>query len=163
MDLDRVFFVVTAIAGVKESLNWSFPIVALGLILCAYDFNWKFQIHYCFIHHNDVNAVSIDTCIAWQWCVRNFYNKNNLFVCLQEVTSLLCLLSITRCGPQMIKYFSQRHKLHQLEGLYELVSYKITYLPVYSVHFFPAEKALKIEMHIIHRILCFRLVSLISM
>lgn len=122
MDLDRVFFVVTAIAGVKESLNWSFPIVALGLILCAYDFNWKFQIHYCFIHHNDVNAVSIDTCIAWQWCVRNFYNKNNLFVCLQEVTSLLCLLSITRCGPQMIKYFSQRHKLHRLgDGLYALI------------------------------------------
>ena len=34
---------------------------------------------------------------------------------------------------------------------------------VYNVHFFPAEKAPKIEMRIIHGILCFKLASLISM
>ena len=34
---------------------------------------------------------------------------------------------------------------------------------VYNAHFFPAEKALKIEIHIVHRILCVRLESLISM
>ena len=35
--------------------------------------------------------------------------------------------------------------------------------PVYNAHFFCAEKGPKIEMRIIHGILCFRLVSLISM
>ena len=39
----------------------------------------------------------------------------------------------------------------------------LQYLPVYNAHFFPAGKAPKIEMHIIHGILCFRLASLISM
>ena len=39
----------------------------------------------------------------------------------------------------------------------------LPYLPVYNAHFFPAEKAPKIEMRIIHGILCFRLASLISM
>ena len=39
----------------------------------------------------------------------------------------------------------------------------IPYLPIYNAHFFPAENAPKIEMRIIHRILCFRLASLISM
>ena len=38
----------------------------------------------------------------------------------------------------------------------------VPYLPVYNVYFFSAEKALKIEMRIIHGILSFRLVSLIS-
>ena len=38
-----------------------------------------------------------------------------------------------------------------------------TLFPVYNVHFFPAEKAPKIEMRIIPRILCVRLASLISM
>ena len=41
-------------------------------------------------------------------------------------------------------------------------SIKIAYLPVYNAHFFDAEKAPKMEMHIIHGILCFRLTSLIS-
>ena len=40
---------------------------------------------------------------------------------------------------------------------------EIPYLPLYNAHFFPAEKAQKIEMRIIHGILCFRLASLISM
>ena len=40
---------------------------------------------------------------------------------------------------------------------------QVPYLPVYNAHFFPAEKAPKIEMRIIHGILCFRLASLISM
>ena len=39
----------------------------------------------------------------------------------------------------------------------------IPYLPVYNAHFFPTEKAPKIEMRIIHGTLCFRLASLISM
>ena len=41
--------------------------------------------------------------------------------------------------------------------------HRIPYLPLYNAHFFPAEKAPKIEMRIIHGILCFRLASLISM
>ena len=40
---------------------------------------------------------------------------------------------------------------------------KLPYLPLYNAHFFPAEKAPKIEMRIIHGILCFTLASLISM
>ena len=58
------------------------------------------------------------------WCVRNFYNKNTLFEFLQEVTSSLCLLSITRCGLQMIKYFSQRQiaSVGRRITVYELVS-----------------------------------------
>ena len=39
----------------------------------------------------------------------------------------------------------------------------VPYLPLYNAHFFPAEKAPKIEMRIIHGILCFRHASLISM
>ena len=34
---------------------------------------------------------------------------------------------------------------------------------MYNAHFFPAEKGPKIEVRIIHGILCFRLASLISM
>ena len=41
--------------------------------------------------------------------------------------------------------------------------YTIPYLPVYNVHFFSAEKAPKIEIYIIHGILCYRLASLIRM
>ena len=41
--------------------------------------------------------------------------------------------------------------------------YAVPYLPVYNAQFFPTEKAPKIEMRIIHRILCFRLASLISL
>ena len=44
-----------------------------------------------------------------------------------------------------------------------LVFWDLPYLPLYNAHFFPAEKAPKIEMRIIHGILCFRLASLISM
>ena len=40
--------------------------------------------------------------------------------------------------------------------------FEVPYLPVYNVHFFSAEKAPKIEMRIIHGILCFRLASLVS-
>ena len=39
----------------------------------------------------------------------------------------------------------------------------IPYLPVYNAHFFRAVKGPKVEMRIIHGILCFRLVSLVSM
>jgi len=38
----------------------------------------------------------------------------------------------------------------------------VSYLPVYNVHFFPTEKAQKIEMRIIHGILCDGLASLTS-
>ena len=38
----------------------------------------------------------------------------------------------------------------------------IPYSPVYNAHFFSAEKAPKIDMRIIHGILCFRLTSFIS-
>ena len=44
-----------------------------------------------------------------------------------------------------------------------LMLWTLPYLPAYNAHFFPAEKAPKIEMRIIHGILCFRLASLISM
>ena len=52
--------------------------------------------------------------------------------------------------------------------LYGLPTYminklQIPYLPLYNAHFFHAEKAPKIEMRIIHGILCFRFASLISM
>ena len=40
---------------------------------------------------------------------------------------------------------------------------RIPYLPVYNAYFFPTEKAPKIKMRIIQRILCFRLASLISL
>ena len=39
----------------------------------------------------------------------------------------------------------------------------VLYLPMYNAHFFRTEKGPKIEMHIIHGILCFRLAALITM
>ena len=52
--------------------------------------------------------------------------KRNLLACLQEVTSSLRLFRVARSGLQIIKYFSHRHKLQQLEaGLKGTACFKI--------------------------------------
>ena len=51
--------------------------------------------------------------------------KRNLFACLQEVTSSLCLLKVASSGLQMMKYFSHKHKLQRFEtGLKGEVCFK---------------------------------------
>ena len=49
-----------------------------------------------------------------------------------------------------------------IKGFYLSSCVHVLYLPTYNAHFFPAEKAPKIEMHIIHGTLYFRLAFLIS-
>ena len=49
-----------------------------------------------------------------------------MFACLHEVISSFRLFTEPNSGLQIIKYFSQRHRLHRLEvGLYGAACFKI--------------------------------------
>ena len=52
--------------------------------------------------------------------------SRNLFACLQEDINSFRLFRVPNSGLQIIKYFSQRHRLQRLEaGLYDAACFKI--------------------------------------
>ena len=60
--------------------------------------------------------------------------RRNLRACLQEVASSCRLSKLARSGPQMIKYFSHRHKFQRFEaGLKRAACFKIFQVTLYSI------------------------------
>ena len=56
--------------------------------------------------------------------------------CLHDEISSFCLFKEAKSGLQIIKYFSQRHRLHLLEvGLYEVACLKILHVTLKFVKF----------------------------
>lgn len=79
--------------------------------------------------------------------------RRNLLACRQEVINSFRLLRVPKSGLQIIKYFSQRHKLQRLEaGLYGLACFKIFHDILKSVFV-----SFNCQMCLLSSVLCFLL------
>ena len=79
--------------------------------------------------------------------------RRNLLACRQEVINSFRLFRVPKSGLQIIKYFSQRHKLKRLEvGLYGLACFKIFHDTLKSVLV-----SFNCQMCLLSAVLCFLL------
>ena len=79
--------------------------------------------------------------------------RRNLLACRQEVINSFRLFRVPKSGLQIIKYFSQRHKLQRLEaGLYGLACFKIFHDTLKSVLV-----SFNCQMCLLSSVLCFLL------
>ena len=73
-----------------------------------------------------------------------------MLACLHDEINSFRLFREAKSGLQIIKYFSQRHRLHLLEvGLYEAACFKILYVTLNFVKF-----SFKYQMYLLSSVLC---------